>query len=268
MTTSPATEDHPIRIDVTEGVGVLTLHRPESRNAINPAMRRALWTSIEKFEANPDVSVMILTGTDPAFCAGLDLKLLGADPSSLSQTGRSESAPSVSSSPFPERTKPLIGAINGPAITGGFELALNCDFLIASPQAAFADTHARVGVMPGWGLTALLGDAVGRTRAREISLTGNFVSADEALQWGLVNRVVPHGELLTTTMAIAADIAGNDQLGVAQMLATYASQERAALDKMWQLESDGATAFARVATPGSEIAARRQAITERGRSQI
>ena len=101
--------------------------------------------------------------------------------------------------PFPRLTKPLIGAINGVAVTGGFELALNCDFLIASEHAKFGDTHTRVGVMPGWGLTVLLPQAIGVRRAREMSFTGNFMSADEALDVGLVNHVVPHAELIPFT---------------------------------------------------------------------
>ena len=106
----------------------------------------------------------------------------------------------------PRLTKPLIGAINGVAITGGFELALNCDFLIASELAKFGDTHTRVGVMPAWGLTVLLPQAIGVRRAREMSFTGNFMSADEALDRGLVNHVVPHPELIPFTRSIAADI--------------------------------------------------------------
>ncbi len=258
-----ATPDHPISIEVRDRVGVLTLQRPEARNAINPAMRRALRSSLANLEADPDVDVMVLTGADPAFCAGLDLKVLGAEPGTfVSDT------PTGSSSPFPPRTKPLIGAINGVAITGGFELALNCDFLIASERAAFADTHARVGVMPGWGLTALLTDAVGRTRAREISLTGNFVHASLAYEWGLVNRVVPHDELLATVLALASDIVNNDQLGVRRMLATYRSQEAEALGAAWELEGSGAIEFAQVTRPGSDVEARRAQIMERGRSQL
>jgi len=255
-------DERPVKIEIEAGVGVITLHRPDQRNAINPAMRRAIPNSIAELEADASVHVMVLTGADPAFCAGLDLKVLGDSPAEM-LTGTAES-----SRPFPPRTKPLIGAINGVAITGGFELALNCDFLVASEHARFADTHARVGVMPGWGLTALLGDAVGRKRAREISLTGNFVTAAEALTWGLVNRVVPHTELLTTTMQIAADIASNDQVGVKRMLTTYAEQEAAALDQMWMLEGEAAADFATMTRPGADVAARRDDIMERGRGQI
>ncbi len=263
MHTIEPTADHPVRVEVAAGIGTVTMHRPEARNAINPPMRTALRSTLRDLEANDAVHVMILTGADPAFSAGLDLKLLGEKPSSL-LSGESTG----STCPFPERTKPLIGAVNGVAITGGFELALNCDFLIASEHARFADTHARVGVMPGWGLTALLADAVGRTRARQISLTGNFVTADQALSWGLVNEVVPHAELLARTHDLAAAMVDNDQVGVRQMLATYASQEAAALDKIWQLESAGAAAFAKMTTPGADVAARRESIMKRGRSQL
>lgn len=255
----------PVLVNVESGVATVTLHRPEIRNAINDALRRGLWSAMERLEADPEVAVIVLTGTDPAFCAGLDLKELGQG--SASQSGNPEGLRSTS--PFPPRTKPLIGAINGAAITGGFELALNCDFLIASERAVFADTHARVGVMPGWGLTALLADAVGSRRAREISLTGNFVTAAEALAWGLVNRVVAHDDLLPTVRRIANDIAANEAVGVARMLATYAAQEEARLSDAWRLESEGAQAFRRqVAFSPAEVEARRQAIVNRGRGQI
>ena len=257
-----ATDEFPVRVEVEAGIGIATMHRPEARNAINPAMRRALRSALADLEANDEVDVMILTGTDPAFSAGLDLKVLSV------QTPEEANFGAGSRSPFPGRTKPLIGAVNGVAITGGFELALNCDFLIASEQARFADTHARVGVMPGWGLTPLLADAVGRTRARQISLTGNFVGAGQALDWGLVNEVVAHSELMSRTKELAAAIVDNDQLGVHQMLATYQSQEDAALGALWQLETDGATAFGKQTTPGAEIAARRESVMQRGRTQL
>lgn len=256
-------DEAPIKVAIAEGVAQVTMDRPEARNAISPAMRRGLWSALGELEADEAVRVIVLTGTDPAFSAGLDLKMLGDNfETQLSTVDRG------SVKPFPERTKPLIGAVNGAAITGGFELALNCDFLIASERAVFADTHARVGVMPGWGLTALLTDAVGRTRAREISLTGNFVTAAEALQWGLVNRVVAHADLLPVVHKIAADIAGNDPLGVRQMLATYAAQQADALAQAWELESEGSRQFSTVAVPGEKIKERRQAITDRGRSQL
>lgn len=260
----PIAEEEAVLLSVSEGVATVTLNRPGARNAINGALRRGLRAALRSAESDPEVAVIVLTGADPAFCAGLDLREVGkGNPDVIgSQT-------SGSSRPFPELSKPLIGAVNGAAITGGFELALNCDFLIASERAVFADTHARVGVMPGWGLSALLVDAVGVGRAREISLTGNFVTGEEAVAWGLVNRTVPHDQLMSTVYRLAADIAGNDQNGVRRMLATYAEQQEARLADAWRLEGEASVAFRDAIDfdPG-EVEARRQAIIDRGRSQL
>ena len=117
--------------------------------------------------------------------------------------------------------KPLIGAVNGVAVTGGLELALACDFLVASDRARFADTHSRVGIQPGWGLTVALPAAVGVRRAKEMSVTGNFVDAATALAWGLVNHVVAHADLLPFCRQLAADTVSNDQAGVRRLLQTY-----------------------------------------------
>ena len=103
-------------------------------------------------------------------------------------------------------TKPVIGAINGVAITGGFELALACDILICTPEARFADTHGRVGILPGWGLSQKLSRTIGIYRAKELSLTGNFLSAAQAQEWGMINRIVSVEELIPTCRKIAADM--------------------------------------------------------------
>lgn len=181
-----------VLVEVVDRVATITLNRPEARNALNADLRRALPQAVAECDASDDIDVLVLTGADPVFCAGLDLKELGQS------SNEADDAAVVASTerrgPLPPTVKPLIGAINGAAITGGFELALNCDFLIASEHARFADTHTRVGIQPGWGLTVLLAEAVGVRRAKELSSTGNFLDAQTALTWGLVNHVVPHGE--------------------------------------------------------------------------
>jgi enoyl-CoA hydratase len=101
---------------------------------------------------------------------------------------------------------PVIGAINGVAITGGFEIALACDVLIGTPNTRFADTHARVGILPGWGLSQKLTRLLGPSRAKEVSLTGNFISAEQALDWGLINHVVAPDALLDTALKLASDM--------------------------------------------------------------
>ncbi|RLE17808.1 MAG: enoyl-CoA hydratase, partial [Actinobacteria bacterium] len=154
--------------DVSERIATITLNRPEARNALSSEVLNLLPKRIREAEAEDDVDVIILTGTDPAFTAGLDLKDLGSSGDNLGGGSGADGGRNSDGvrGPFPKLTKPLIGAINGVAVTGGFELALNCDFLIASEHAKFGDTHARVGVMPGWGLTVLLPKVIGVRRAR------------------------------------------------------------------------------------------------------
>jgi len=162
----------------------------------------------------------------------------------------------------------VIGAINGAAVTGGFEVALTCDFLIASERARFADTHARVGIMPGWGLTVLLAEAVGHRRARELSVSGNFLDARTALEWGLVNHVVPHDELLPFCRRLGADIVSNDQSGVRNVLATYREEERTTDFDTRRVELRRSREWLEHASGvADEVARRRDAIMERGRQQ-
>ncbi|MEZ5143997.1 MAG: enoyl-CoA hydratase [Acidimicrobiales bacterium] len=247
--------------EVADRVAVVTLNRPEARNALNREIQRRLPALLADLDADADVDVVILTGADPAFSAGVDLKELGSGSKDLV-------LPKDRRGPFPPRTKPLIGAINGVAVTGGFELALACDFLVASERARFADTHARVGVMPGWGLTVLLPQAVGVRRARELSITGNQLDAHTALVWGLVNHVVPHGELLAFCRVLAADIVSNDQAGVRRMLATYEQGGRGTADEAWALEARVAREWAADALDPAEVERRRRGILARGRDQL
>ncbi len=179
----PARRSEPVGdvvlVDVDDGVATITLNRPEARNALNREVRRRLPQVITELEQDVAVDVMILTGADPAFSAGIDLKELGTGQA----TGTRDDLGTTRGA-LPPCTKLLIGAINGVAVTGGFEIALACDFLVASERARFADTHARVGIMPGWGLTVLLPQRVGVARAREMSVTGNFVGARARVRLG------------------------------------------------------------------------------------
>ena len=194
-------------IESNDGVTVLTLNRPQAMNALSGESISALAKAFKELAVDTDTRVVILTGSGRAFCAGLDLNELSAK-GPVNATGLldSENLMTVMSN----FDKPIIGAINGPAVTGGFELALACDFLIASPKARFADTHVRVGILPGWGLSQKLSRTIGLSRAKELSLTGNFLSAQQAETWGLVNRVVPEGELLPTCRQLAYDMLSVD----------------------------------------------------------
>jgi len=255
-----------VRYEVADRVATITLNRPEARNALSREVRTLLTESLRRADADDEVDVVILTGADPAFCAGLDLKEIGAS-ADLSSAGGGPDPARGQRGPFPKMAKPVIGAINGVAVTGGFEVALNCDFLVASERARFADTHARVGIQPGWGLTVLLTEAVGVRRAKELSATGNFLDAPTALQWGLVNHVVPHEELLPFCRQLAADIVSNDQAGVRRIVETYDEGALLAGADAWALEMQVSADWLR-SGGGRDVEARRQQVMARGRSQI
>ncbi|MEY2402915.1 MAG: enoyl-CoA hydratase [Acidimicrobiaceae bacterium] len=253
-------------VDVADRVATVTLNRPAARNALNRDLRAAIPRAVKELEADDSVDVLILTGADPAFCGGLDLKELGSGEHDISASVGSERD---RQGPLPRISKPIIGAINGVAVTGGFELALACDFLIASENARFADTHARVGVQPGWGLTVLLPQAVGLKRAKELSTTGNFLDAPTALTWGLVNHVVPHDELLPYCRQLAADIVSNEQAGVRRILRTYDEGSEVTAGEAWKVEARAASDWIRSGEGrADDIERRRKAIAERGRSQV
>ena len=253
--------------EVSDRIATITLNRPEARNALSSEVLRLLPQRMLEADADDAVDVVIITGTDPAFCAGLDLKELGSTGGNLGGGSGADGRPNAHGvrGPFPSLSKPLIGAVNGVAITGGFELALNCDFLVASERARFGDTHARVGVMPGWGLTVLLPQAIGVRRAREMSFTGNFMDAEEAHLRGLVNHVVAHEELIPFTRRLASDIAGNDQAGVRQIRSTYA--EVTADPDGWATEARDGKAWRDAMFDPAKVAERRAGIMSRGRTQ-
>lgn len=184
------------------GYALVTLNRPEAMNALSTELRHKLVEVFDGLAADGATRVVILTGAGRAFCAGLDLKELGSG----EKIRVASSEPRSLLEAMSDFKGPIIGAINGAAVTGGFELALACDLLIASTNARFADTHARVGLMPGWGLSQKLPRMIGIHRAKEVSLTGNFVSAKQADEWGLVNRVVSPDELIAVCRKLAADM--------------------------------------------------------------
>ena len=192
-----------LRVERDGPVAILTLNRPDAMNALSRALREALSQALRDAEADPEVRVAVITGAGRAFCAGFDLKELSE---------ASGDAADTASNDLPEAlaafSGPIVAAVNGHAITGGFELALACDVLVASTAARFADTHARVGILPGWGLSQRLPRLIGVSRAKELSFTGNFIDAEQACAWGLVNRVVEPDALVPTCVDLAKAMAG------------------------------------------------------------
>lgn len=245
------------------GYAVLTLNRPQAMNSLSRALMAALADAVDALEDNPDVRVLVLTGAGKAFCAGLDLKELGSGQGTLGE-GRGGVAARDPVEALERFTGPVIGAINGAAVTGGFELALACDVLLASPTARFADTHARIGIAPGWGLSQKLSRAIGPYRAREVSFTGNWVGAEQAAAWGFVNRVVPADELLSTACGMARDMCGC----LPEMLRHYKAVIRdgyaLTFGEAMALEKSRSRAF-NTRLQAEAIELRREAVRERNR---
>ena len=252
-----------VQVELSDGVAVVTMNRPDVRNALNSELRAALPAALRALDRHDDVRALVLTGADPAFCAGLDLKEISTQGLGA---GDAPAEPKADNNlPFAGLTKPLIGAVNGPAVTGGFELALGCDLLIASERGCFADTHARVGVMPGWGLTVLLPQAIGIRRAKQLSFTGNYLDAQTAADWGLVNEVVAHDDLLPAAQRLAADMASVPPANLAAIKGAYAAANdpvdgpalaaELAYSRSWRFDRDA-------------LAQNREAIQARGSDQI
>ncbi len=266
-----------VLLEVADRIATVTLNRPAARNAMSRELIVRLGDLVAEADGRHDVDVLILTGADPAFCAGLDLKELGIDggvlrrpPEARRHGQRVDDAEArrLVRGPTLPTAKPIIGAVNGVAVTGGLELALNCDFLVASDRARFADTHARIGVHPLWGLTVTLPQAIGLRRAREMSATGNFVDAHRALAWGLVNHVVDHDELLPFARRLAADIVSSDHHALRAILATYEATARVPGADARDVETAAAAVFQRGGVDPADIERRRMAVVDRGRSQV
>lgn len=250
-------------VERNDGVATVTLNRPSSLNALTRELRARIADTFRALDADGSTRVAILTGAGRAFCAGIDLRELGSGEASVGAPRDPAFDPTAAMAAF---RGPIIGAINGAAVTGGFELALGCDLLIAGPNARFADTHGRVGVHPAWGLSQRLSRLIGIGRAKEMSLTGNFVDAVTAERWGLVNRVVADEDLLPACRRLAADMLSLEP----DMLVSYKRviDDGYALpfgDAM-KLEAEVATAYNAAVSPEA-VEARRRAVLDRGRQQ-
>ena len=255
-----------VKTDFQDSVAIVTLSRPEAMNALSAALRIELAETMLAVAKDDAVRAVVLTGAGTrAFTAGLDLKELGASTQGLGAANATDPRDNPVKA-VEQCAKPVIGAINGVAITGGFELALACDVLIASTNARFADTHARVGIMPGWGLSQKLSRMIGMSRAKELSLTGNFLDAATAERWGLVNRVVDAEQLLPTAVALARDMASIDPAMATAYKALIDEGYARSFEEGLKLEAQRSTAAnTRVAPEAVEQA--RLAVMARGRSQ-
>jgi enoyl-CoA hydratase len=217
-------------VEDQDGVRIITFDRPDARNALTFDMRRQFCELLDAADQDTSVKAVVITGTDPAFTAGVDFK--EQNPSFDPRQRRFSVNPGRA---LRAMRTPVACAVNGACVSGGLEIALSSTFVIASERARFADTHARLNVVPAWGLTALLPRAVGIRRAREMSITGNFVDAMEALRIGLVNHVVPHDELLGYTVELVGQAVGTP--AAAEILSIYEQGEDLAFNAALALET-------------------------------
>lgn len=221
----------PLLVDTADGIATITLHRPEALNAITPEMLEALDQALTEADEDPDVRVVILTGTGRAFSAGVDLKALGGrdiadgivgdilDQPARRVTHRLSTMGTVS-----------IAKVNGHCFTGALELALACDLMVTAEEAKLGDTHAKFGLRPTWGMSQRLPRAVGRARARELSMTARVFSGTEAAEMGMACRSVPAAEIDEVVAGLAALIAGNSAGSLAAYKDLYAVSEQLGLD--------------------------------------
>lgn len=251
-----------VLVEKDNGVTTVTLNRPAALNALSAALRNRIAEVFSELADDQGTEVVILTGAGRAFTVGLDLKELGGEVSATAAISSQDLSRAVTG-----LHQPIIGAVNGFAITGGFELALMCDFLIASSGARFADTHARVGVVPGWGLSQRLPRLIGIYRAKELSLTGNYLDADTACAWGLVNRVVAPDELLPTCRQLARDILSTDEPTRREIKRIMDAGWHSTLADGLQVEFEASRLHSQTEVTPEKVAARRAGIQSRGRDQ-
>ncbi len=193
-----------------EGVGLVRLNRPESLNALNADLLSELLDALYAFDADSSIGCMIITGNDKAFAAGADIKEMDTQ----SQIDLLMHSSLIDGFDFSRITKPIIAAVSGYALGGGCEIALMCDMVVASETAVFGQPEINLGILPGGGGTQRLTRAVGKALAMDIMLSDRKLSADEALQFGLANRVAPADGYLDEAIKLAKKIAGMSQVAV------------------------------------------------------
>lgn len=240
-------------------VAVLTLNRPEALNALNGELLRLLCRALVKADADEGVGAIILTGAgDRAFTAGMDLKEAAQR---LDDFG-SDAQPAAT---LDACRTPVIVAVNGLCVTGGMEIMMACDIVYASSAARFADTHVRLGLLPGWGISQRMARQIGPQRAKEVSLSGRFVDADRAAEIGLVNRVLEPAELMPATLELAHQIAGNPAQAVQSYKALIDEGYAMGLDEALAMEHQRSVDHIR-SMSSDELETSRQAVTAQNRA--
>lgn len=227
-----------VLVDVTDGIGTLTLNRPDKLNAFAGTMRQEIAVAVRSLAANDDVRVIVITGAGRAFCAGADIgymKELTASGDVAGFRGLVEAGREVVTV-IRATLKPVIASVNGPAAGGGANMALACDLRIASDKAAIGQTFGRIGLHPDWGGTFFLPRLVGAAKALELIFSAEMVPANEALRLGLFNRVVPHDQLAAATREVALSLAQKSPKALALAKKAVYASDRHTLDDQLDME--------------------------------
>lgn len=225
-----------IIFELSDRIATVTLNRPDAMNATTDRLYSELEDLIPRLRADPEVGCVIITGAGRGFCAGADLKNRRTDLTPLQLSARHRWILTSVMEPLYKLEKPVIAAVNGAAAGAGANLPLACDFVIASDKASFTQSFAKVGLVPDFGGLYFLQRAVGVARAKELAFTARKVDAAEALEIGLVSKVVPHDDLLTEARAMAQLIVQNAPNSLAMSKALLNKSEYSTFDQMVEFE--------------------------------
>jgi len=219
------------------GIGRVIFNRPQAMNAITPAMLKELREAVLEAGKDDDVKIVVLTGSGKAFCAGVDLKALGSGTLDRGKVGDILDLPARALIDAMRAVpKPVIGLLNGFCFTGGLEILLACDLVIAAEEAKLGDTHAKWGIRPTWGMSARLPRRVGFIKARELSYTADSITGKEAERIGLVNMAVPLEKLEEALQTMAKKIMANSPQSIAAYKKLYNANESMVLQAALELE--------------------------------
>lgn len=244
----------------------ISLNRPEKLNALNVQLQTELSDALSAIAADDSVRALIVSGEGRAFCAGLDLHEFPASLTLLQNQSQNQSHDQSQNRPKSQSifqqvdalSVPVIAAINGLAVTGGFELALSCDLLIASTNARFADTHGRIGVMPGAGLSQKLSRIIGLPRAMALSLTGEFLAAAQAYSWGLVSHLVEPQALMPLAWRLAGQMGAGEPTVIREMKRVIKEGAATTLSGGMEMERDAHEQWARQADMAAVVSRKDQ----------
>lgn len=224
-------------VDVSDRIATITLNRPDAMNATTDELYRELQEVIANVSADPGIACVILTGAGRGFCAGADLRARKDDMTPLQRRARHRWILKDILWPLYNLEKPVIAAVNGAAAGAGFNIALACDFIVASESASFVQAFARVGLVPDLGGLYLLGRVIGINKAKELCFTARKVSAAEAKELGIVNYITPPEELLSKTRELASTIAKGSPTAIAMTKTLLNKSSNATIDQMLEFES-------------------------------